>query len=88
MAEPAKIEKERFADFVAYIKAHEREQQQRQDSRSNRRKGSSMSLDTDIQEFYEERAAILQYDAGYPKEKAEALAMAEAETWQKERHGE
>ena len=47
-----------------------------------------MSLDTDIQEFYEERAAILQYDAGYPKEKAEALAMAEAETWQKQREAQ
>lgn len=44
-----------------------------------------MILDADIQEAYEERAAILQYDAGYPKEKAEKLAMAEAETWQKER---
>ena len=44
-----------------------------------------MALDADIQEAYEERAAILQHDAGYPKEKAEALAMAEAETWQKER---
>lgn len=44
-----------------------------------------MPLDADIQEAYEERAAILQFDAGYPKEKAEALAMAEAETWQKER---
>jgi len=44
-------------------------------------------IDADIQEAYEERAAILQYDAGYPKEKAEALAMAEAETWQKERNG-
>ena len=44
-----------------------------------------MTLDADIQEAYEERAAILQYDAGYPKEKAEALAMAEAMNWQKER---
>ena len=44
-----------------------------------------MILDADIQEAYEERAAILEFDAGYPKEKAEALAMAEAETWQKER---
>lgn len=44
-----------------------------------------MTLDADIREFYEERAAILEFDAGYPKEKAEALAMAEAETWQKER---
>ena len=66
--------------------AHETsEQQQCQDSRIYCRKGSSMILDADIQEAYEERAAILQYDAGYPKEKAEALAMAEAETWQKER---
>ena len=44
-----------------------------------------MTLDADILEAFEERAAILQYDAGYPREKAEALAMAEAETWQKER---
>ena len=44
-----------------------------------------MTLDADIREAYEERAAILEFDAGYPKEKAEALAMAEAETWQKER---
>lgn len=44
-----------------------------------------MELDDEILEFWHERAAILQYDAGYPKEKAEALAMAEAETWQKQR---
>lgn len=42
-------------------------------------------IDEDIQEAAIERAAILEFDAGYPKEKAEALAMAEAETWQKER---
>ena len=28
-----------------------------------------MTLDADIREAYEERAAILQYEAGYPKEK-------------------
>lgn len=37
--------------------------------------------DLAMQEFYEERAAILQYEAGYPKEKAEALAEAELETY-------
>ena len=47
-----------------------------------------MTLDADILEAYEERAAILEFDAGYPKEKAEALAMAEAMNWQKERNGE
>lgn len=35
-----------------------------------------------MQEFFEERAAILQYEAGLPKEKAEALAAAELRTWQ------
>lgn len=44
-----------------------------------------MTLDADIQEAYEERAAILEFDAGYPREKAEQLAMAEAISWQKER---
>ena len=34
----------------------------------------------EIKEFYEERAAILEFLAGLPKEKAEALAKAEAET--------
>ena len=34
-----------------------------------------------MQEFYEERAGILQYMAGYPKEKAEALAKAELKTY-------
>ena len=35
-----------------------------------------MSQDN-LNEFYQERAAILQFCAGYPKEKAEALAKAE-----------
>ena len=34
----------------------------------------------DLEYFYEERAAILQHDGGWPKEKAEALAAAEVET--------
>ena len=34
----------------------------------------------DLNEFYEERAAILHFDGGWPKEKAEALAMAEMES--------
>ena len=39
-----------------------------------------MSQDN-LTEFYQERAAILQFEAGYPKEKAEALAKAEMETY-------
>ena len=34
----------------------------------------------DLEYFYEERAAILQFDGGLPKEKAEALAASEVET--------
>ena len=41
-----------------------------------------MSQD-DLKEFFEERAAILQFEAGYPKEKAEALAKAEMQTYAK-----
>lgn len=41
-----------------------------------------MNLDDDAQEFYEERAGILEHMAGWPREKAEALARAEAEAYQ------
>ena len=34
----------------------------------------------DLEYFYEERCAILQFDGGWPKEKAEALAKAEMES--------
>ena len=34
----------------------------------------------DLEEFYEERSAILHFDGGWPKEKAEALAKAEMES--------
>ena len=34
----------------------------------------------DLEYFYEERAAILHFDGGWPKKKAEALAKAEMET--------
>ena len=34
----------------------------------------------DLEYFYQDRAAILQHDGGWPKEKAEALAAAEVET--------
>ena len=40
-------------------------------------------IQDDLNEFYQERAAILQFCAGYPKEKAEALAKAEIETYAK-----
>ena len=33
-----------------------------------------------MREFFEERAAIREFDGGLPKEKAEALARAEVET--------
>lgn len=42
-------------------------------------------LDDYMREFFEERAAILEHEAGYPKEKAEALAKAEAETYRARR---
>ena len=38
-------------------------------------------LDEAFKELFEERAAIMEHDGGLPKEKAEALAKAEAETW-------
>ncbi len=34
----------------------------------------------DLKYWYEERSAIIQFDGGLPKEKAEALAKAEVET--------
>ena len=34
----------------------------------------------DLEYFYAERAAILHFDGGWPKEKAEALARAEMES--------
>ena len=34
----------------------------------------------DLEYFYAERAAILQFDGGWPKEKAEALVKAEMES--------
>ena len=34
----------------------------------------------DLEEFYEERSAILNFDGGWPKEKAEAIAKAEMES--------
>ena len=34
----------------------------------------------DLEEFYQERAGILEHMGGWPKEKAEALARAEMES--------
>ena len=34
----------------------------------------------DLEFFYSERAAILHFDGGWPKEKAEAIAKAEMES--------
>ena len=39
----------------------------------------------DLKERYEERAAILHYCGGIPKEKAEALARAEVESYRAHR---
>lgn len=39
----------------------------------------------DIKERYEERAAIMHFCGGIPKEKAEALAMAECESYRARR---
>ena len=40
-------------------------------------------LDDWLREVFEERAAIREFDGGLPKEKAEALAKAEVDTWRK-----
>ena len=40
-------------------------------------------LEEGLREMFEERAAIMEYEGGLPREKAEALAMAEAETYQR-----
>ena len=42
-------------------------------------------LDEAMRERYEERAAIMHYEGGLPKEKAEALALAELGTVMKHR---
>ena len=39
-----------------------------------------MMTEADLEYWFQERAAILQFDGGLPKEKAEALAAAEVET--------
>lgn len=38
-------------------------------------------MNDDLKERYEERAAIMHFCGGIPKEKAEALALAECETY-------
>ena len=40
-----------------------------------------MTDEQHMEEFYEERAAIMHFDGGIPREKAEALARAELETY-------
>jgi len=42
-------------------------------------------MNDDITERYEERAAIMEYEGGLPRVKAEALARAEAETYRASR---
>lgn len=42
-----------------------------------------MNISDQIREYFEERSAILEFECGLPREKAEALALAECETWRK-----
>jgi len=42
-------------------------------------------LEIQLEEMYSERSAILEYCAGLPREKAEALARAEVETFREHR---
>ncbi len=45
------------------------------------------ALDEDAREFFEERAGILEYDAGYPRSQAEALAWVEVQRYLTQREG-
>ena len=45
-----------------------------------RTSGRGVVNEEDLKYWYEERSAILHFDGGLPKEKAEALAAAEVET--------
>lgn len=45
------------------------------------------ALDEDAREFYEERAGILEYEAGFPRPKAEALAWEEVQRYLTRRSG-
>jgi len=42
-------------------------------------------MNDDLKEYFEERSAILEYCAGLPRDKAEALARAEVETYREHR---
>ena len=42
-------------------------------------------MNDDLEEWFEERSAILEYCAGLPRYKAEALARAEVETYREYR---
>lgn len=44
-------------------------------------------LDDDSREFFEERAGILEYDGGYPRSQAEALAWEEVQHYLTRREG-
>jgi hypothetical protein len=43
------------------------------------------ALDDDAREYFEERAGILEFDAGYPRPKAERLAWEETVLYLKKR---
>ena len=42
---------------------------------------SPNALPDDLRDAYEERAAIMEYDGGLPRERAEAAALAETIPW-------
>lgn len=44
-------------------------------------KNLSEQLSEGMREVYEHRAAMMEFEGGIPREKAEALAKAESETW-------
>ena len=42
----------------------------------------------EVYEFWSERAAIREYDAGYPRAEAERLAVEDVEAWLRETKGQ
>ena len=48
----------------------------------NRRHADALRrLDADAQEYFQERAAVRQYDGGLPRAQAEALAWQDLQRW-------
>lgn len=45
------------------------------------------ALSSEAQEYFSERAAVIQWDGGFSRAEAEVRAMAETRTWQERRAG-